>query len=301
VFGNSLSTGGAGVLGRGLSSTGPSSGVYGYANSTDGRGVFGRADATTGETYGVYGVTNSIFGTAVRGFAQVTAGTNYGIYGSTDSNSGYGGYFNGDVHVTGTLTKSSGSFLIDHPLDPENKLLRHNFVESPENLLIYRGKARLDERGEAVVEMPAYFGALTNDINATVNLTPVGRWGMSEMWFFGYEWSPKHDSFTAYGQPGGEVAWMVMAERDDPVIHQLARPAEEEKGPDNKYCDRGKLLNPTAYGYPESMGRDYEVREKERFLLEEETRRFEDQRVRMAEERVREKRARMTGAGPPIR
>lgn len=53
------------------------------------------------------------------------------------------------------------------------------------------------------------------------------------------------------------MSWVVYADRDDPVIRKLARPVEEDKGPDNKYCDRGKLLYPEAYGYPETMGRDY--------------------------------------------
>ena len=62
---------------------------------------------------------------------------------------------------------------------------------------------------------------------------------------------------TIYGDAGREVLWAVFKDRDDPVIKHLARPVEEEKGPDNKYCDRGKLLFPEAYVYPETMGRDY--------------------------------------------
>jgi hypothetical protein len=96
---------------------------------------------------------------------------------------------------------------------------------------------------------------------------------------FSYEWDPDYDSFRIYGEPDRNVAWMVMAERDDPVIRRLARSVEEEKGPDNKYCDRGKLLDPISYGYPESMGRDYgqQLRmEKERELLKEERARIEE-------------------------
>jgi len=40
------------------------------------------------------------------------------------------------------------------------------------------------------------------------------------------------------------------------VMQQLRRPIEEEKGPESKYCDRGKLLYPGAYGYPETMAAD---------------------------------------------
>jgi hypothetical protein len=218
------------------------------------------ATASSGSTSGVYGLNSSTSGIGVFGFVQQPSGTTYGIYGSTNSTDGYGGYFDGDVHVAGSLSKTSGSFLIDHPLDPENKLLRHNFVESPENLLIYRGSAELDENGEAVVQMPIYFLALTEEDGATVNITPVGKWAMSGEWFFGHEWSPERTRFTIYGQPGKQVNWSVMTERDDPSMRRLTRPVEEDKGPNNKYCDRGKLLDPIAYGYPVSMGRDYERR-----------------------------------------
>ena len=156
------------------------------------------------------------------------------------------------MHVTGTLSKGGGSFVIDHPLDPENKLLRHNFVESPENLLIYRGKTKLNSNGEAIVELPDYFEALTKENEATVILTSIGK-----PFLTGYEWKNNYKSFKIYGEPEREVSWMVTADRDDPVIHELGRPVVEEKGQENPFCEKGKLLYPEAYGYPESSGRDY--------------------------------------------
>jgi hypothetical protein len=47
---------------------------------------------------------------------------------------------------------------------------------------------------------------------------------------------------------------MIMADRDDPVMRYFTQPVEEEKGPDNRYCDKGSLLYPAAYGFPESKG-----------------------------------------------
>jgi len=129
-------------------------------------------------------------------------------------------------------------------------------VESPENLLIYRGVIQLDDQGEAVVELPDYFIGLTKEDAASIQLTPL-----RVPFITAYEWKSGLDQFTIRGEANREVSWMVMAERDDPVIRRLARPVEEEKGPDNKYCDKGKLLDPVAYGYPESMGRDYELQE----------------------------------------
>jgi hypothetical protein len=223
-----------------------------YGNSTGATGV--RGDSDSG--YGVYALSTS--GTGVHGYSA----SYRAVSGLTST--GYAGYFDGDVHITGTLTGGKGATIIDHPLDPENKLLRQNFVESPENLWIYRGKAQLDAAGEAVVRMPGYFAALTGEDQATVSLTPIGR-----PFLAGYQWQADRAGFRIYGQPGREVSWVVYADRDDPVIRQLGGPIEEDKGPDNKLCDQGKLLFPRAYGYPESGGANYHEVEKIRRLAEE--------------------------------
>jgi hypothetical protein len=44
--------------------------------------------------------------------------------------------FSGNVSIGGSLSKGSGSFKIDHPLDPANKYLYHSFVESPDITLV---------------------------------------------------------------------------------------------------------------------------------------------------------------------
>jgi hypothetical protein len=189
-----------------------------------------------------------------------------GVYGYMfNPASDWAGYFEGDAQVTGYLVVagdlyvygSTKNFLIDHPLDPENKLLRHTCVESPENLVIYRGKAALDNRGEAVVGLPAYFAALTDESEATVTLTPVGR-----PFLTGYEWRTAYDSFTVYGEPRREVSWVVYADRDDPVVREGALPVEIEKATCGKLCAPGKLLRPTTHGYPESMAQGYEERQQ---------------------------------------
>ncbi len=53
------------------------------------------------------------------------------------------GYFGGNVDITGALSKSSGSFLIDHPLTPTERTLRYGFTESPRYDLIHRGTVQL--------------------------------------------------------------------------------------------------------------------------------------------------------------
>jgi hypothetical protein len=57
----------------------------------------------------------------------------------------------GDCCIEGTLTKGSGTFDINHPLE-EEKRLRHSFIEGPRYDNIYRNKVRLT-KGKATVNL----------------------------------------------------------------------------------------------------------------------------------------------------
>jgi len=267
-----LGTSGHGVYGSGVSSKGKSNyGVYGTVGNImgylagPGGAVYGQ-DADAGnhgyianDSYGVYGYSQhaaAVKGNHSSGNEGYIGNVNHGVYGANvngnngslgdsdagvkgNASSGYAGYFSGDVHVSGSVNKAACSFLIDHPLDPENKWLRHNCIESPEYLVMYRGKARFDGSGQSVVEMPEYFAALTKEDQASIHLTPVGRPFMT-----GAEWNSGFRSLTVYGEPNREVFWEVLAERDDPVIRQLTRPVEEDKIAE----ERGYYLHPEAFG-----------------------------------------------------
>jgi hypothetical protein len=74
---------------------------------------------------------------------------------------GSAGFFDGDVHVFGALSKAGGGFRIDHPVDPANKYLSHSFVESSEMKNVYDGIATLDGSGEGCVDLPDWFDAST--------------------------------------------------------------------------------------------------------------------------------------------
>ncbi len=78
----------------------------------------------------------------------------------------------GDITVSGKISAVSKQFVIQHPLDPENKLLVHSTLEGPELAVFYRGEAQLI-KGEATIELPSYFEALTQKKNRTVLLTPI--------------------------------------------------------------------------------------------------------------------------------
>src|SRR5262249_14398695 len=158
----------------GSSTFGSGVGVKGISQYNFGYGVWGRNDATVGNAIAVYGSTTAASGIAIYGdgvsggtFGHSTSsnGTGaggsctgyacWGVYGGGGL-SGDAGHFEGNVYVSGTLTKAGGSFKIDHPLDPDKKYLYHSFVESPDMMNIYNGMVTLDAKGEAIVTLPEW-------------------------------------------------------------------------------------------------------------------------------------------------
>jgi hypothetical protein len=186
-----------------------------------------------------------------------------GVYADTRSPNHYAGYFSGgvrartwgpghyagdfvgDVSITGSLSKSAGSFKIDHPLDPENKYLQHSFVESPDMMNVYNGNVTLDENGQAVVELPAYFEALNGDFR--YQLTPIGAPGPN---LHIAEKIYDNRFKIAGGKSGMEVSWQVTGVRYDP--YAVANPIQVEE--DKPAEERGYYLHPDAYGLPEEKG-----------------------------------------------
>ena len=83
------------------------------------------------------------------------------------TNPSYALEVNGAAHVSGALSKGSGSFKIDHPL-PEMKdthNLYHSFIEGPRADLIYRGKVRL-QNGRAMIDIDAASNMTTGTFEA---------------------------------------------------------------------------------------------------------------------------------------
>ncbi|MBC7228127.1 MAG: hypothetical protein H5T61_13015 [Thermoflexales bacterium] len=252
VYGQSDSTSGYGVLGKATATSGNNFGVYGQSASTDGTGVYGYASATSGLNTGVYGKSDSGVGVHGRGGWVGVWGSTFedggaGVYGAAYGTNGYAGYFSGNVHVIGTLTKGGGGFKIDHPLDPANRYLNHSFVESPDMKNIYDGVVTLDANGEAVVQLPAWFSALNRDFR--YQLTCIGGYAPV------YIAEEIHDNQfkIAGGQPGLKVSWQVTGIRQDPWANAHRLPVEEDKSPE----ERGKYLHPEAHGLPDTMGIDY--------------------------------------------
>lgn len=231
-----------------VSATGMTAYGYGGPNGASGTGGSFTANGSAGAlvtalSCGVYppaGVTNNWYALYATG---VEAGNSHVL----------AAFFNGNIFVGGTISKSgSPSFLIDHPLDPDHKTLRHNGVESPENLCLYRGRARLDAGGHATVRLPDYFAALTDEAGATVHLSAIG----DKPFPTSYVWTDDHTAMILTGAPDAELSYIVLADRDDPTIHHLRAPVEQQKGGD--HFEDGKLLFPAAFDAPAERAVFYE-------------------------------------------
>ena len=218
--------------------------IYGLAN--------GDNDNRSGsETVGVRSIAWD--GQKAYGFYTWVYGatTGYGIYAGagTDYNDfAYAGYFSGDVYVGGTLSKSAGTFKIDHPLDPENKYLQHSFVESPDMLNIYNGNIVTDNNGFARVELPNYFDALNMDFR--YQLTVIGTFAQAII----AEEISNNQFAIRTDEPNIKVSWQVTGVRKDAWAQSHRIEAEVDKPPH----EIGTYLNPIELGQPIEKHVDYE-------------------------------------------
>jgi hypothetical protein len=219
-------------------SSGSGSGIYGVSSEVNSPAVFG-----TGGQYGVMGANGRTAG--VRGdsnyvgvwgegrewgffsIATGTSGQNYGFMSETRSPAGYAGWFKGNVRVEGTVTKNAGSFMIDHPLDPERKWLSHSFVESPDMMNVYNGNVTTDASGLAIVKLPAYFTALNRDFR--YQLTVIGTFAQAIV-----DREIQKNQFRIRTDKGRvKVSWQVTGIRQDdyakahPIIVEVAKKGSE--------------------------------------------------------------------------
>ena len=244
IYGLATAEKGVGVYGWASYSSPSSSNNYGgYFTSSGerGRGVYGKATGTYG--YGVFG--EGMGDHSIGVFGKATGDNAWAIY-------GYGhhhlaGYFYGDVDIDGTLSKTAGSFKIDHPLDPKNKYLQHSFVESPDMMNVYNGNVVLDGNGEAVVVLPDYFEALNIDFR--YQLTCIG--GFAPVYIARKITDNKFK--IAGGEAGMEISWQVTGIRNDAYARNHRIEVEVPK----EGKEQGKYLFPEEHNQPESMGIRY--------------------------------------------
>ncbi|MEY3442237.1 MAG: hypothetical protein RLZZ519_518, partial [Bacteroidota bacterium] len=240
-------------------STGLISGTYANATALWGQssGIRGGAFLTSGQSpnntvlQALYnGAAGNYDGVGVFGIFQPNPNYGYGVVGQGNW---YGVFANGNIGASGVK-----SFMIDHPLDPENKYLRHYSIESPEVLNLYRGSVILDANGFAEVQLPSYFHAV--NIDFSYQLTPVGS---AAAVFVAEEINAQGRFKVAGGNPGQKVCWTVYADRNDPFVQQ--NPESVSVEPMKRVPDVGLYLQPELYGQPKEKGlfERYKVRPEE--------------------------------------
>jgi hypothetical protein len=140
----------------------------------------------------------------------------------------------GDLDVIGNLTKTTGTFKIDDPMDPGNKYLYHSFVESPDMMDVYNGSVMTDKHGKAVVTLPDYFEKLNRDFR--YQLTAIGTFAQATVIN-----EIENNQFTIRtSKPGVKVSWQVTGIRQDAYAKAHPLKVEEEK----PAGEQGRYLHP---------------------------------------------------------
>ena len=187
------------------------------------------------------GESNALVLGSINGVNSATSSTNVGIGTTTprytlDVNGNAN--FTGNVSIVGSLSKGSGSFKIDHPLDPANKYLYHSFVESPDMMNVYNGNVVTDKRGMATVVLPDYFEALNRDFR--YQLTVVGQFAQAIV-----AKKVDHNRFVIRtSKRNVEVSWQVTGIRRDAYANAYRIEVEEDK----PLQEQGHYLHPELFG-----------------------------------------------------
>ena len=215
----------------------------------DGMGVFAQTESLRAGYFVNKGTGNNSAGI----YGRNEGGGTGGVGGVVASAAGIDSIF--AVYAFGDIAGTSKSFLIDHPLDPANKMLKHFSIESDEPMLIYRGKITLDESGKATVQLKDYQEAILKNIS--YNLTAIGSPTIA---YIEQEMDRRGQFIIAGNHPGATIHWTIYGERADAYFEFYPRKKEVEIV--KKGDAKGKFLNPEAHGLPESYGLDQAYRAK---------------------------------------
>jgi hypothetical protein len=206
----------------------------------------GDVTITTTTNEGGLTITSATDNTTLRLSNQQTGGKEWRLY-STGGTSGYGqGNFiirnhnnsinaltissTGTATFSGSVSKASGSFKIDHPLESKKDThhLVHSFVESPQANNIYRGKVDL-VNGTAQVNLDDV-STMTEGTFILLN-TDIHCYTSNETNWDAVKGNVEGNILTIECQnneSNASVNWLVIGERHDP--HMLETEWTDDEG-----------------------------------------------------------------------
>jgi hypothetical protein len=231
------------------SASNPKIGIYVDASNNGKIEIFESGPGTNQITLGkIAGVWRGAAGVFQASVPTTAASGEAAIVGqSNNANLHLAGFFSGTVRVSGTLTKSGGSFQIDHPQDPANKYLYHSFVESPDMMNVYNGNIKTDVNGDATVSLPAYFEV--ENIDFKYQLTVIGQFAQAII----AEEVSNNQFKIKTDKPNVKVSWQITGVRNDEWAQKHRIVPEVDKESYNK----GKYLHPELFGQPVEKGIHY--------------------------------------------
>ena len=141
----------------------------------------------------------------------------------TDNNFAVGGWSAGAGLAgfkCGALSKTSGSFKIDHPLKPDTHQLVHSFIEGPQADNIYRGMVTLVD-GSAVINIDTVAG-MTEGTFAALN-RDIQCFTSNETGWCNVRGSVVGNILTIEAQDNtctDTISWLVIGERQDQHMYE---------------------------------------------------------------------------------
>ena len=119
------------------------------------------------------------------------------------------------INVDGNIKAQTKSFLIPHPLDPENKLLEHGSLEGPEHGAYLRGSA--SGKKQVDVMFPDYWQPLTED-NYTIHITSKCKYPIYINSQSSFGFSVRRCGVDLFSNSIIEFDYLVIGERRDTKI-----------------------------------------------------------------------------------
>ncbi|NND63918.1 MAG: hypothetical protein HKN48_12080 [Flavobacteriaceae bacterium] len=176
--------------------------------------------------------SGSVADAAVLISSSATSGTHSALRVIPADPSKLAAVFEGDVEVAsdiligGTMSAAAKAFKIDHPLDPDNKYLVHNSIESNERVNIYSGNVSTNKEGFATIELPNYMSALNTDFKYQLTI-------VDKSFAQAVVWEPLNANSNTFviktNEPNIKVSWQLTGTRQDTWALENPMQVEVEK------------------------------------------------------------------------